>query len=252
MKLFLFFLKSAPFLICFWFAIPYILGEDKIEELPKTGDIVGNDKVEELPKTGDVVGDDKVEDTPVELPKTGDIVTTYRTIPVYSNGDNYTLSYGKHYSENEYYYGQKWQCVEFVKRFYHNAFNHQMPSVWGHAKGYYDPTVLHGKLNKDRGMVQFKNGGDTSPQPDDLLVFDFAPFGHVSVISAVKETEIEVVQQNIAGKPRQIYRLEKIDGLFTIVAKSKPVGWLRLPSEKLKNPVFPVESQPTPAITPAP
>ena len=85
MKLFLFFLKSAPFLICLWLTLPYILGEDKVEELPKTGDAVGNDKVE---------------DTPVELPKTGDVVTTYRTIPVYSNGDNYTLSYGKHYSVN--------------------------------------------------------------------------------------------------------------------------------------------------------
>ncbi len=237
MKLFLFFLKSAPFLICFWFAIPYILGEDKIEVPPKSGEIIS---------------DEKVEAPPEELPKVGDIVTNYRSIPVYSNGEKYTLSYGKNYSANQYYYGQKWQCVEFVKRFYHDAFNHQMPSVWGHAIGYYDPTVLHGKLNKDRGMYQFKNGGATSPQPDDLLVFDFAPYGHVSVISAVRENEIEVVQQNIAGKPRQIYCLEKIDGLFTIVAKNKPIGWLRLPSEKLKNPVFPVESEPTPEVTPAP
>lgn len=237
MKLFLFFLKSAPFLICFWFAIPYILGEDKIEVPPKSGEIIS---------------DEKVEAPPEELPKVGDIVTNYRSIPVYSNGEKYTLSYGKNYSANQYYYGQKWQCVEFVKRFYHDAFKHQMPSVWGHAIGYYDPTVLHGKFNKDRGMYQFKNGGATSPQPDDLLVFDFAPYGHVSVISAVRENEIEVVQQNIAGKPRQIYRLEKIDGLFTIVAKNKPIGWLRLPSEKLKNPVFPVESEPTPEITPAP
>ena len=252
MKFFLLFLKATVLLVCLWLIIPRILGEDKLEELPKTGDVVGDDKVEEVSKTGDVVADDKVENTHVERPKAGDIVTTYRTIPVHSNGDNYTLSYGKHYAANGYYYGQKWQCVEFVKRFYHDAFNHQMPSAWGHAIGYYDPAVLQGKLNKDRGMFQFKNGETISPQPDDLLVFDFAPYGHVSVISAVRENEIEVVQQNIAGKPRQIYRLDKQDGHFTVVAKNKPIGWLRLPSEKLKNPVFPVESEPTPEITPAP
>jgi surface antigen len=222
------FLKAAALLISLLLIISHILGEEKADELPKTGD---------------VVGDGKVEVPPVDSPKVGEIVTTYRTIPVYSNGDNYTLSYGKHFSENQYYYGQKWQCVEFVKRFYHDAFNHRMPSVWGNAMGYYDPTVLHGKMNKDRGMFQFKNGGATSPQPDDLLVFDFAPYGHVSVISAVRENEIEVVQQNIAGKPRQTYTLEKKDGLFTIVAKSKPLGWLRLPPTKLKNPVFPVDSK---------
>ncbi len=252
MKLFLFFLKSAPFLICFWFAIPYILGEDKVEELPKTGDVIVEDNGEESIKGADIITDEKVDTPPVESSKVGDIVITYRTIPVYSNGDNYTLSYGKHYSANGYYYGQKWQCVEFVKRFYHDAFNHQMPSAWGHAIGYYDPTVLHGKLNKDRGMFQFKNGGATSPQPDDLLVFDFAPYGHVSVISAVRENEIEVVQQNIAGKPRQIYCLEKKDGLFAIVAKNKPIGWLRLSSEKLNKPVFPLELEPEPEISPAP
>jgi hypothetical protein len=107
-------------------------------------------------------------------------------------------------------------------------------------------------MNKDRGMFQFKNGGTTSPQPDDLLVFDIEPYGHVSVITAVRENEIEVVQQNIAGKPRQSYQLEKKDGLFTIVAKKNPIGWLRLPAEKLSKPVFPVETQPASATAPAP
>lgn len=250
MKHFLLFLKAAALLGCLWLIIPHILGDDKVEELPKAADVAGNEKVEESSEAGEIVGDDTPENTPAEYPEAGEIITTYRTIPVYSNGDNYTLSYGKHHSANGYYYGQKWQCVEFVKRFYHDAYNHQMPSAWGHAMGYYDPTVLHGKLNKQRGMFQFKNGGATSPQPDDLLVFDFAPYGHVSVISAVRENEIEVVQQNIAGKPRQIYSLDKKDGLFTIISKNKPIGWLRLPPEKLKNPAFPVEPDPAPVITP--
>jgi hypothetical protein len=240
MKRFLLFLKTAALLSCLLLTIRHIYGDEKVEDAPV-----------EPPKPEEVSGDGKV-DAPAKSLKVGDTVTTYRTIPVYSNGDNYTLSYGKHFSKNQYYYGQKWQCVEFVKRFYHDAFNHRMPSVWGNAKGYYDPTVAHGKLNQQRGMVQFKNGGATGPQPDDLLVFDFPPYGHVSVICAVRENEIEVVQQNIAGKPRQIYQLEKKDGLFTINATRKPVGWLRLPNEKLTNPVFPVESDPAAVDAPTP
>jgi len=185
-------------------------------------------------------GDDtSAENSPL---KAGETVTTYRKVPVYSNGDDYTKSHGKHHSTGGYYYGQKWQCVEFVKRFYHDAFDHKMPSVWGHAKNFYDPAIPHGSINKLRGMTQFKNGGRESPRPDDLLVFNFAPFGHVSVISAVRDDEIEVIQQNIAGKPRQTYKLEKKDDTFTVKARKTPVGWLRLPAATLKKPAVAVEA----------
>jgi surface antigen len=241
MKHFLNLIKAAALLGVLLLTIQHIFGDEKVK-----------DASAEPAKTEEIPSVEKAKEAPTELVKVGDVVASYRTIPVYSNGDNYTLSYGKSFSDKQYYFGQKWQCVEFVKRFYHDAFNHKMPSVWGNAVGYYDPTVVHGKMNKDRGMFQFKNGGTTSPQPDDLLVFDIAPYGHVSVITAVRENEIEVVQQNIAGKPRQIYQLEKKDGLFTIVAKKNPIGWLRLPAEKLQTPVFPVESDTPPVSAPAP
>lgn len=241
MKRFLFTLKAAALLSCLLLTIQHILGDESVK-----------DASAEPAKTAEIPSAENAKNPPAESVKIGDVVATYRTIPVYSNGDKYTLSHGKNFSDKQYYFGQKWQCVEFVKRFYHDAFNHKMPSVWGNAVGYYDPTVLHGKMNPDRGMYQFKNGGTTSPQADDLLVFDMAPYGHVSVITAVRENEIEVVQQNIAGKPRQIHQLEKKDGLFTIVAKKNPIGWLRLPSEKLQNPVFPVESNSPPVSAPAP
>ena len=92
MKFFPRFIKVAAFLVCIWLIIPRILG---------------NDDADGPSETREIVGDDKVENTPEESPKVGDILTTYRTIPVYSNGDNYTFSYGKHFSANQYYYGQK-------------------------------------------------------------------------------------------------------------------------------------------------
>jgi surface antigen len=160
----------------------------------------------------------------------GEVVTTYRKVPVRSNGEDYKVSHGKHYAKGGYYYGQKWQCVEFVKRFYHDALNHRMPDVWGHAKDFFDVEVAHGDLNPARGMLQFNNGGTTAPQADDLLVFDFAPYGHVAVISAVREDEIEVVQQNVRGRPRETYPLAKSDGRYTIEANREPIGWLRVPA----------------------
>ena len=159
-----------------------------------------------------------------------EIVTTYRNIPIYSNGSDYTKSHGKHYADQGYYYGQKWQCVEFVKRFYYDAFNHQMPSVWGHAKDFYKIDIPHGSLNSERGMLQFENGGNMKPRPDDLLVFNSSAFGHVAVISAVHDDNIEVVQQNIAGSPRQIHPLIYKNGRYLIGSMRKPIGWLRLPT----------------------
>src|SRR5215216_5426914 len=67
----------------------------------------------------------------------------YRDVEVLDNGWLYTRSYGRHYAPDGYYYGQKWQCVEFIKRFYFLAHGHRMPDVMGHALDFFDPLVPH-------------------------------------------------------------------------------------------------------------
>jgi hypothetical protein len=79
--------------------------------------------------------------------RVGKVLDGYRGIPVYDNGLLYFRSYGKHYSQNGYYYGQKWQCVEFIKRFFYDAKGHKMPDVMGHAKSFFDDTLSDGALN---------------------------------------------------------------------------------------------------------
>lgn len=50
----------------------------------------------------------------------GDSLDSFNGIAVYNNGTEYEKSYGKSYSaDSSCYYGKKWQCVEFVKRYYH-------------------------------------------------------------------------------------------------------------------------------------
>ena len=40
--------------------------------------------------------------------KVGRVLDSYRSVPVYDNGLLFFRSYGKHYSKDGYYYGQKW------------------------------------------------------------------------------------------------------------------------------------------------
>lgn len=155
----------------------------------------------------------------------GVVVASYKGVPIYDNGPLAFKSHGRHYSPTGYYWGQKWQCVEFVKRFFDQAKAHQMPDVWGHAKEFFDATVPQGGMNARRGLVQFQNGGNVAPLVDDLFVFT-GGYGHVGIVSEVNSNSVEIVQQNIYKTPRQRFDLIATNGNFTVQSKAL-LGWLR-------------------------
>ena len=98
-----------------------------------------------------------------------------------------------------YNLGLKFQCVEFVKRYYYEYNNHKMPDSYGQAKSFFQFHLEHGKLNIQRGLYQFNNHSFTKPQVGGLLVFDrtfLNKYGHVGIISNVTENNIEIIQQN--------------------------------------------------------
>ena len=152
----------------------------------------------------------------------------YKEVSVYYNGIIFTQSHGKNLSDTGYYYGYKWQCVEYIKRFFYDAKNHAMPDLFGHAKDFFDPRIEQGQINESRGLFQYKNGYGVSPQPDDLLVFTDTKYGHVAIITEVTETYIEVIQQNVLGKTRDRLPLSIENGKYFVGSKRKPAGWLRL------------------------
>jgi surface antigen len=156
---------------------------------------------------------------------TGIVVDRYKGVAIYDNGPLAFKSHGRRYSPSGYYWGQKWQCVEFVKRFFDEAKGHQMPDVWGHAKDFFDPAVAQGGLNARRGLVQFRNGGNEAPALDDLVVFD-GGFGHVAIVSEVGSNFVEVAQQNIYRRPRARLEVTATNGNF-VVRPSNVLGWLR-------------------------
>jgi hypothetical protein len=90
----------------------------------------------------------------------GDSVDSFNGVVVYNNGPDYPQSHGKHYTKDSaYYYGKKWQCVEFIKRYYYDVYHHKMPDGFGHASSFFDKNIKQGELNKRRNLLQFRNGG---------------------------------------------------------------------------------------------
>lgn len=157
----------------------------------------------------------------------GKIIDEYKGIAVYSNGDNFMSSHGLNYSDDgEYYFGYKWQCVEYVKRFYYNIYGHKMPDGAGNAKYFFNPMLNQGEYNEQRGLIQYANGGDEKPRPGDLLVFTDGAYGHVAIISEVGHDWIEVIQQN-SEFPRERFELRTKDGTHNIDGERDPAGWLR-------------------------
>jgi hypothetical protein len=159
--------------------------------------------------------------------RVGKALDRYRDVPVYDNGLLYFRSYGRNYSPDGYYFGQKWQCVEFIKRFYYQAQGHKMPDVMGHAKSFFDDSLPDSSLNPRRGLVQYRNGSTNPPRLDDLIVFTDTKFGHVAIVTAVTGNSLEVIQQNILSGTRGHFSLVTSNGHYFVTSPRRPAGWLR-------------------------
>lgn len=149
---------------------------------------------------------------------------------VFYNGgvDN---SLGRNLSKEGYNFGLKYQCVEFVKRYYFLALKHKMPNTYGHAKDFFNPKLVDGKRNEERNLLQFINGSKTIPKVNDLLVFSASTFnkhGHVAIVSKVAEDSIEIIQQNAGpfSSSRETFQLIKEGNKFKI-KNNRILGWLR-------------------------
>jgi len=158
------------------------------------------------------------------------IVDSYRGVDVYQNGRE-TNVFGRNTTADGYNLGLRYQCVEFVKRFYYEYYGHKMPNSYGHAKEFFDPNLSDGSYNKDRALSQYRNPSYSKPQQGDLLLFGPTPsnnYGHVAIICQVGSDYIQFVQQN-GGQhnPTRInVPLDNKNGQYKILGKHIK-GWLR-------------------------
>ena len=159
----------------------------------------------------------------------GDAIDSLDGVEVYYNG-MVDHTGGRNLSPENYNLGLKYQCVEFVKRYYFEHFGHQMPDSYGHAKDFFDPSVNDGTINRKRNLLQFRNPSGSMPRYGDILIFDGHagnPFGHVAIVSKVDIGTVEIIQQNPGpfASSRAKFKLFSDDDGFQI-ADERLLGWL--------------------------
>ncbi len=160
----------------------------------------------------------------------GQQVDALNGVAVFYNG-GVAHSSGRNLAPDGYNLGIKYQCVEFVKRYYYKRLNHKMPDTYGHARQFFDPTLPDGALNTQRDLLQYVNGSKSKPRPDDLLVLGpslLNRYGHVAIVSDVTDSDIEIVQQNPGpfGPSRVRLPLRQQDQRWRI-EDERLLGWLR-------------------------
>lgn len=159
----------------------------------------------------------------------GQVIDRYYDVPVYFNGNNFRNVNGRNVTSDGYNLGLKYQCVEYVKRFYYEVYNHKMPNSYGHAKDLFDNELGDAEFNTERGLMQYRNTRYEKPQEGDILVYGKSPnnpFGHTGIICEVKQDHIVLIQQNYGIKTRQKLTLAEFQGIYT-VADYDVLGWLR-------------------------
>ncbi|MEO8255705.1 MAG: CHAP domain-containing protein, partial [Flavobacterium sp.] len=128
----------------------------------------------------------------------GEVVDTFNSINVYYNG-GVSNSQGRNLSADGYNIGMKYQCVEFIKRYYYEHLKHKMPDSYGNAIDFYGTKIKDGDINTKRDLIQYSNPSITKPKEDDIIIFNkslFNSYGHVAIICKVGNDFVEIIQQN--------------------------------------------------------
>jgi surface antigen len=160
----------------------------------------------------------------------GQAIDSLHNVHVYYNGSVKNVA-GRNVTADQYNLGLKYQCVEFVKRYYYQHYRHKMPDSYGHAKDFFEQGLPDGALNKRRNLYQYQNPSASQPKVGDLLVFSPTlrnRYGHVAIVSAVYQSSIEIIQQN-PGKnvsSRLTYPLHQKSKRWQI-KHDRIYGWLR-------------------------
>ncbi|NQX85748.1 MAG: CHAP domain-containing protein [Flavobacteriaceae bacterium] len=150
----------------------------------------------------------------------GEVIDSLNNVEVYYNGVVRNIE-GRNVIDG-YNIGMKYQCVEFVKRYYFEQYNHKMPDTYGNAKDFFIDQLEDGKLNKQRDLYQYSNPSYSEPKVGDLIVMSattFNKYGHVAIVSKVDKNNIEIIQQNPSpfSNSRETFPLENQNGKWNIM-----------------------------------
>lgn len=102
---------------------------------------------------------------------------SFNGVAAYSNCDNDCVECNNFCQSLNYvngiYVGIKWQCVEYVRRYYLLIYGLDLASMHrGNANTFYDNAT-------NMGLDSHINGGSNKPQTGDILVSNGGSYGHV-------------------------------------------------------------------------
>tara|TARA_B110000240_G_C13365985_1_gene396138 strand:- start:132 stop:788 length:657 start_codon:yes stop_codon:yes gene_type:complete len=141
---------------------------------------------------------DHIEDSNIilDIKDCGDSIGSLNDVTVYLNSGGIMSCDGvRNLNPDGYSYGIKWQCVEFVRRYYYDYLDHKMPNRYGHASDYFRRAIPSGSMNSERNLLQYHNG-DIRPQKNDILVWA-GTYGHVAIVINVTDTTVSTIAQNV-------------------------------------------------------
>ena len=155
----------------------------------------------------------------------GTHVGEYNGVIAYSNYENSYVS-GKYNYVDVYNTGMKWQCVEYVNRYYYVSYGQKIRIAGTNADEYYGAA-------SDRGLVAYPNSGTTSPQPGDILCSSGGTHGHVAIVREVTADSVHVIHQNWANTAtdnNKTISMSVSGGHYTVSGFSSNYsvqGWIR-------------------------
>jgi surface antigen len=169
-------------------------------------------------------------------PSCGTELSSYRGIPAKSNG---IFQWKPYDCTTRGTYGDRYQCVEYVRRFYEEALGVDTSCWRGNAVTYFANA-------SNFGLIRYANGGQTQPVPDDIVVFsnhEEDDTGHVAIVTNVTDTEVTIIEQNWSVTGTATLELKEENGTYTVTRPQSAyvvLGWLRR------------ETSPTVVIQPGP
>jgi surface antigen len=148
-----------------------------------------------------------------DAPACGTQMACYSGCCAYSNGPSDQCTGNSCNGDGSY--GYQFQCVELAQRCF---------SQWyGITKVWYD------NANEMCGNYPSGVQQTSSPAPGDLMVFSWAPYGHVTVITAVNGNSISVIEQNSSPDGTNVYQLGSQQCFLTPTKRGMctgvPDGW---------------------------
>lgn len=172
----------------------------------------------------------KMQDGLIDLPESdgafhGQVLGFYNRVPVYFHGQE---------SDERTDFGQQFQCVELINRYYAVRLEFRNLQYTGHADSYFWQA-------KEKGLMALPNGGTNEPEVDDILVFDWSNRdgnpGHTALVYGVGPVEVCFVQQNIGDRWHDCLPIKRNGGKWFVdtigTGYQFPVaGWSRIAHSK--------------------